>query len=111
VVTSDDYWDDDYTTPDYNEWVVGAGDAGATPEHLIDHTPQYDEAAVIAYNTDPVVANPPMGSAIFLHVSGSGGTAGCVSIQQDDLVPVLQWLDPATSPQIVIGTASSLGIS
>jgi L,D-peptidoglycan transpeptidase YkuD (ErfK/YbiS/YcfS/YnhG family) len=110
AVTAQDYWDDDPTTPDYNQWVVGAAAAGASPEHLADHVPQYDEAAVIAYNTSPVVASPQMGSAIFLHVSGGGGTAGCVSIPQGDLVAVLQWLDPASAPQIVMGTASSLGL-
>ena len=42
---------------------------GNAPEHLIDQNPSYDYAAVIGYNTSPVVANPPMGSAIFFHVS------------------------------------------
>jgi L,D-peptidoglycan transpeptidase YkuD (ErfK/YbiS/YcfS/YnhG family) len=109
-VTSDDYWDDDPTSPAYNQWVVSAAAAGAGPEHLADHVPAYDEAAVIAYNTDPVVADPAMGSAIFLHVADGGGTAGCVSIPAGGLVAVLQWLDPARAPRIAIGTASSLGL-
>jgi L,D-peptidoglycan transpeptidase YkuD (ErfK/YbiS/YcfS/YnhG family) len=111
AVTSADYWDDDPSTPNYNRLVVGPATAGASPEHLIDHAPSYNYGAVIDYNTNPVVASPPMGSAIFFHVSAGGGTAGCVSIPQGDLVPVLRWLDPALSPRIVIGTAASLGMS
>jgi len=43
-------------------------------------------------------------------VSTGGGTAGCVSIPEAELLPILLWLDPAQSPRIVIGTESALGL-
>jgi len=111
ITGTNDVWDDDPSSPNYNQYETTTSQAvaGANPEPM-DNTPAYDYGALIDYNTDPVVAEPPMGSAIFFHVSTGGGTAGCVSIPQPDLVPVLLWLDPAQSPVIVIGTESSLGL-
>jgi L,D-peptidoglycan transpeptidase YkuD (ErfK/YbiS/YcfS/YnhG family) len=62
----------------------------------------------IDYNTrnaGPVVQNG--GSAVFLHVHppGTGPTAGCVSIPQDQVVRILKWLEPADHPRILIGLA------
>jgi L,D-peptidoglycan transpeptidase YkuD (ErfK/YbiS/YcfS/YnhG family) len=64
----------------------------------------YAYAVDIAYNTAPVV--PGKGSAIFLHVSTGGGTAGCVSTAQSNLLEILRWLDPAKNPIIVMGPSS-----
>jgi L,D-peptidoglycan transpeptidase YkuD (ErfK/YbiS/YcfS/YnhG family) len=50
------------------------------------------------------------GSAIFLHVTGAGSTAGCVSIPQANLVTVLRWLDPAQHPRIVMAPLSAIGV-
>jgi L,D-peptidoglycan transpeptidase YkuD (ErfK/YbiS/YcfS/YnhG family) len=47
---------------------------------------------------------PGAGSAIFLHVSTGGATAGCVSLPSASLLAVLRWLDPAQQPRIVMGT-------
>jgi L,D-peptidoglycan transpeptidase YkuD (ErfK/YbiS/YcfS/YnhG family) len=67
----------------------------------------YRSLAVIDYNTHPIV--PGRGSGIFLHISASGGpTLGCVSLTRAQLVTVLRWLDPAASPEIVIGTAATI---
>src|SRR5262249_1635032 len=52
---------------------------------------------------------PGLGSAIFLHVSTGGSTAGCVSLPSTDLVALLRWLDPAQQPRIVMGTPSDVG--
>ena len=57
---------------------------------------------MIAYNT---ARTPGLGSAIFLHVSTGGPTAGCVSLPAGQLVEVLRWLDPARRPRIVVGVA------
>jgi L,D-peptidoglycan transpeptidase YkuD (ErfK/YbiS/YcfS/YnhG family) len=104
--TPSDYWDDDPSSANYNQWVdtseQGAGAAGSNPEPMFDE-PSYDYGAVIAYNTDPVVSSPPMGSAIFLHVSTGQPTAGCVSLPESDLMQVLKWLDPSDNPLIQIG--------
>jgi L,D-peptidoglycan transpeptidase YkuD (ErfK/YbiS/YcfS/YnhG family) len=96
-------WDDDPGSPLYNEWVdSSAQPAGTSPEPMY-VTPAYDYGAVIAYNA---ARTPGLGSAIFLHVSTGGPTAGCVSLPADQLVQVLRWLDPARQPRIVLGVTA-----
>jgi L,D-peptidoglycan transpeptidase YkuD (ErfK/YbiS/YcfS/YnhG family) len=93
-------WDDDPTSPRYNEWVdTTTGDAGAGPEPMYNQ-PAYDYGAVIAYNSG---RTPGLGSAIFLHVSTGGSTAGCVALPQGRLLDVLRWLDPVQQPRIIMG--------
>ena len=95
-------WDDDPASPLYNTWVdLDRQQAGAEPEPMF-VSPAYDHGAVIAYNT---ARTPGLGSAIFLHVSTGGATAGCVSLPAAQLVEVLRWLDPARGPRIVLGVA------
>ena len=72
----------------------------------MDNTPYYDYGAVIDYNADPVV--PGAGSAIFLHVTTGGTTAGCVAVPEADLLQVLHWMDPSLDPRIVMGTAATV---
>jgi L,D-peptidoglycan transpeptidase YkuD (ErfK/YbiS/YcfS/YnhG family) len=103
VPDSQSVWVDDSSTPYYNTWQQNAA---LTGEHLASSgfSRSYAYAAVIAYNSNPVV--PRKGSAIFLHVSTGGGTAGCVSLNQSQLLQVLRWLDPAKNPVIVMGPSS-----
>jgi L,D-peptidoglycan transpeptidase YkuD (ErfK/YbiS/YcfS/YnhG family) len=103
-----DYWDENPDSPTYNTFVHGTN-PGAGSEALWQISPQYTYFAVVNYNTPAVPANPPRGSAIFLHVIKSGGTAGCVALAQPDLVRVLDWLDPAASPRIVLTPTQDLG--
>jgi L,D-peptidoglycan transpeptidase YkuD (ErfK/YbiS/YcfS/YnhG family) len=99
-------WDDDPSSPLYNQWVdTNVSNAGAAPEAM-DQTPAYDYGAVIAYNEDPTV--PGAGSAIFLHVSDGGPTVGCVSLPTAELLAVLRWLSPAAQPRIIMGTAATI---
>ena len=101
-VTNRIVWDDDPASPLYNTWVdLDRQQAGAEPEPMFVR-PAYDHGAVIAYNTD---RTPGLGSAIFLHVSNGGPTAGCVSLPAGQLVEILRWLDPGRSPKIVLGVA------
>jgi L,D-peptidoglycan transpeptidase YkuD (ErfK/YbiS/YcfS/YnhG family) len=94
-----DFWDDDPSSPFYNEWVNSRHrDPGANPEPM-HRQPAYDYAAVIAYNVARV---PGRGSAIFLHVGTRTATAGCVSLPERELLAVLRWLRPGRSPRIVI---------
>lgn len=96
-----DWWDDDPSSPNYNEWIdTRYRDPGQNPERM-DKPPAYNYGAVIAYNTKRV-RNPPLGSAIFLHVGTGGSTAGCVSLPQRRLLDVLRWLRPSDHPRIVI---------
>ncbi len=99
-----DMWDDDPASPLYNEWVDAATvNPGASPEPMY-QAPAYDYGAVIAYNTARV---PGLGSAIFLHVSLGGPTAGCVSLPRGQLLKLLRWLNPAASPRIAMGVAAA----
>jgi L,D-peptidoglycan transpeptidase YkuD (ErfK/YbiS/YcfS/YnhG family) len=93
-------WDDDPASPTYNLWRDTDTDTvGADPEPMY-VTPAYEYGAVIAYNAD---RTPGLGSAIFLHESTGGPTAGCVSLPVDQLLQVLRWLDPGRQPRIAIG--------
>ena len=98
-------WDDDSSSANYNRWIdTRSAAAGTSPEPM--YVPGvYDYGAVIAYNT---ARTPGLGSAIFLHVSSGGTTAGCVSLPTAQLLSVLRWLDPARSPRIVMGTIDSI---
>jgi L,D-peptidoglycan transpeptidase YkuD (ErfK/YbiS/YcfS/YnhG family) len=98
-------WDDDPASSRYNEWVdTSTVGAGVDPEPMFNE-PAYNYGAVIAYNAERV---PGLGSAIFLHVTEPGPTAGCVAIAQDDLVELLRWLDPAKRPRVVMGTRDTM---
>ena len=102
---STSWWDDDPSSPHYNEWVDSrTGDPGRAPEAMR-QVPAYRYGAVIAYNT---ARTRGLGSAIFLHVAHTGATSGCVSLPESELLAVLRWLDPAQSPRIVMGTTSSV---
>ena len=94
-----DVWDDEPSSPRYNEWVnERRANPGADPEPM-HQVPAYDYAAVIAYNTARV---PGRGSAIFLHVGTESATAGCVSLPRAELLRILHWLRPRDHPQITI---------
>ena len=95
-------WADDPGTPRYNLWSdTRVHDAGPSPEPL--NVSAYNYSAVIAYNT---ARTSGLGSAIFMHVSTGGSTAGCVSLPTGQLLDVLRWLDPSKAPRIVMGTES-----
>jgi len=105
-----DWWDEDPASPAYDTFQhVPCGQSppfGGGSEALWQEVAPYPSFAVIDYNTAPVVAGA--GSAIFLHASTGGSTAGCVSIAVPDLDTTLRWLDPAAAPLIVMGPDSEL---
>ena len=70
-------------------------------ERLITHRVQYDYTVVIDYNMAPAVRY--RGAGIFLHVSDSHATAGCVAVPRATMVAILRWLDPRAHPVIAIG--------
>lgn len=94
-----DYWDDDPSSPLYNEWIdTRTTNPGKNPEPM-HNVPAYDYAAVIGYNNARI---PGRGSAVFLHVGTGGPTGGCVSLPRAELIRVLLWLKPADNPRITI---------
>lgn len=122
---SDDWWPYDPRDPaTYNVWqprrTRSATWRTSRAEDLSSFGRQYRHAAVIAYNLpsgvhpagDQQVADVPAdtsaGGGIFLHVMGTGATAGCVSVVQRDIEQVLRWLDPAERPVIVMGPRSAI---
>lgn len=122
---TNDWWPYDPHSPrTYNVYqsrrVAGAAWRTSWAENLWSYGGQYRYAAIVNYNMprglsysggqwfarDP--ANTRKGGGIFLHVSGPGATAGCVSISYTEMKAVLRWLDPAKAPRIVMGPMSAI---
>ncbi|MFW6600507.1 L,D-transpeptidase family protein [Propionibacteriaceae bacterium Y2011] len=96
VTTNDDYWvlDQKAALSIYNE--PRKGSAGGFDKHeaerLRDFTTQYRLAVVFDFNRK---SNPKVmgrGGGIFLHVHGSGATAGCVSVTLTEMQIVMRYL-------------------
>ncbi len=96
---------DDKKSSYYNQLIDSATmnnwDPNTSGEHMLEIVPQYTWGSVIRYNETNTVGN---GSCIFMHVwkSPEAGTTGCVAMEQDELVHILSWLDPAKKPVIVV---------
>lgn len=104
-----DWWDENPASAEYNTFQhvpCGQNPFGGDSEALWTETAPYPSFAVVEYNTDPVISGA--GSAIFLHASTGGPTAGCVSVPLGDLDLTLRWLNPADSPAIVMGPSSEI---
>jgi L,D-peptidoglycan transpeptidase YkuD (ErfK/YbiS/YcfS/YnhG family) len=126
-VDGNDYWaGDNRDARTYNLFQPSASRTRtwrvSQAERLAAFPKQYAHAVVINFNTPSGVrwdaahgqyvatkkADTRRGSAIFLHASGSGSTAGCVSVARTDLVRLLRWLNPAAKPRIVMAPASAI---
>lgn len=105
-----DWWVEDPRSPDYNRlrhlpcgvrppFRQEGGDLSRSPT-------AYRHFAFVRYNAGPVV--PRAGSGIFLHASIGKPTHGCVSLPLAQLLTVLRWLRPASTPLIAIGTRTQL---
>jgi len=94
-----DYWDDDPASSRYNEWVDSRHASPGTGPEPMDVSAYYD-GVVIGYNT---ARTPGLGSGIFLHRSIGIATSGCVTLPPGELLPLLRWLNPASSPRIRMG--------
>jgi len=57
-------------------------------------------AVLIDYNVDHPRAGA--GSGFFVHVAAGGPTSGCVALPRAAMLHLLNWLDPAARPRIVI---------
>lgn len=104
AVTPAAWWCEDVPSASYNRWVspLPKDCRASESEHLADYPTQYAHAVLIDFNyAKPVKGR---GAGIFLHVNGSGATAGCVSVPADAMARILAWLRPSAKPHIVIGT-------
>jgi L,D-peptidoglycan transpeptidase YkuD (ErfK/YbiS/YcfS/YnhG family) len=92
------------TRRNYNRW-VRRNPCSRADENLWSFARvQYRYAVVMDFNyRRPVYGR---GAGIFLHVNGRGATAGCVSLSEGDLLPVMRWMRPGA--RIVVGPTSYL---
>lgn len=108
-IRSGDFWVQDNRSPYYNRyrnqrqggfrWWLPTSDPNSS-ERLTDYRSPYEWAIVIDFNRDQVRHR---GSGIFLHVNGSGATAGCVSAPRWFIQRLMPRLDPGRRPLIAIG--------
>ena len=99
ALTTYDGWCDDPNDVNYNKHVILP--YPASHEDLYRDDDLYNVITVIGYNDDPIISDPAKGSAIFLHVTSSyGPTAGCVSLNINDLLHILANIE--TDTRIVI---------
>lgn len=104
-----DYWVQDNASAYYNRyrnkaqggfrWRLPASDPNSS-ERLKDYPVQYEWSIVTSFNQRQVRHR---GSGIFLHVNGSGATAGCVSAPRRFIRALMFRLDPDRRPVIAIG--------
>jgi L,D-peptidoglycan transpeptidase YkuD (ErfK/YbiS/YcfS/YnhG family) len=100
---AEDIWVDDPQSDDYNHWVKKKETRAASYEIMRRNDNLYKYGIIIEYNTDPVIKGK--GSAIFLHIWKRQDipTAGCVAVSEENIIKILEWLDPAASPLIITG--------
>ncbi len=98
--TKNDFWVDDPSSSQYNQWVQGTPQAKSF-ERMHRDDDLYKYGIVIEYNTNPIVEGK--GSAIFMHVwrGPDSSTAGCVAMRERKLLQLLRRLDQSRNPSIV----------
>jgi L,D-peptidoglycan transpeptidase YkuD (ErfK/YbiS/YcfS/YnhG family) len=92
------------TRDHYNRWVHRSPCDPADEDLWVSASVAYRYASVIDFNYEQPVYG--RGAGIFLHVQTGRPTAGCVSLDESNLVPILRWMRPGT--RILIGTADYL---
>ena len=104
-INGNDYWVDDTRSSHYNEWVNTSNTKKDwnSAERMSSQPVAYRYGMVINYNTSRTRGN---GSAIFLHCSKGGGTAGCVAISQSKIVELIKDLHPGA--RIVISSYNGI---
>ena len=102
-ITDKMYWNLNSGSKTYNRLVTK--DPGGDREHLISYANQYAYLFTTDYNTEQVSGK---GGAIFFHCSGSGATAGCVSVPKSTMKWYMQWVDPQKNPVILVTTQNDV---
>ncbi len=108
-VETGDFWVQDNESAYYNRyrnqaeggfrWWLPTSDPDSS-ERLTDFGQQYRISVVTDFNIKQVRHR---GAGIFLHVNGSGATAGCVSAPGVFMDRLMRVLDPARVPVIAVG--------
>lgn len=112
---SRDYYIDDSSSNDYNQWVHIAPHLKNTPkqywksyEKMRRDDGLYEFGIEIEHNKNTIIPNA--GSAIFMHLwkDKDTSTAGCTAMSKHNLQLILQWLDQAKQPLLVQAPLSVL---
>ena len=85
----------------YNKWVESQYWTG---EHISRSPKAYEFAVSTGYNASPNPSVYGRGTGIFIHVKGSGLTAGCVSVSRGDMIRVCKVLNNKKRPCVAVGT-------
>ena len=90
-ITKNSYFsDDEENLKEYNTWVESTKPING--EHLIDYPKEYHYGIVIGFNINPKIKG--IGSSIFLHCIGDKNyTAGCIAIEEADMVNILKKIE------------------
>jgi L,D-peptidoglycan transpeptidase YkuD (ErfK/YbiS/YcfS/YnhG family) len=109
-IRTGDYWVEDNGSRYYNRyrnksqggfrWWLPSSEENSS-ERLRDFPVQYEYSVVTSYNYAAQVRH--RGAGIFLHVNGSGATAGCVSAPRTFMKRMMWRLDPAKVPVMAVG--------
>lgn len=106
IARQNDYYVDDVNASDYNQWVELTPEASPTQrwesfEYMRRDDHRYELGLEVQHNKSPIIAGN--GSAIFLHVwkDQNTATAGCTAMSKDNMLEVLQWLDPDAKPLLI----------
>lgn len=96
VITQNDGWCDDSSSPLYNRWVDLSKPFTKSHEKLWLENDLYDIIVEIGYNDETIEKGK--GSAIFMHVARPNFTPtdGCVALKLSDLKELLQSLKPGS---------------
>jgi D-alanyl-D-alanine dipeptidase len=91
---------DDINSTFYNQIVERTREADWKSSEKMHAIPQYKWGAVILHNALPQKGE---GSCVFLHIWSrpESTTAGCTAMSEEDLLTLLQWLDPKKAPRLV----------
>lgn len=83
------YWVDDSNSKYYNKFVTTkeVEKDWDSAEQITKESQAYKYVLAIDYNNECI---PKAGSAIFIHVSKGGPTAGCIAIPEDDMVKLMK---------------------
>ena len=97
-----DMWCEDVDSDDYNTFVSDPAPEVKGDRLWHRRNTQYRYIVVVEYNTNLIVKGA--GSAIFIHAWRAEGkpTAGCVGMAEASVKYLVEWLDPALNPHIVI---------
>ena len=89
------HWIDDTNSKYYNQLVdiTKINIDWESSEHLIDYCVQYEYAIEIKTNPKNI---PGKGSAIFIHCSNGSSTAGCVAMEREKMIKLLEMIDKNT---------------